>query len=468
MLKTHSKLIHRLAASIDVLGSAALFVILVSFPRMHRETGLTEPDDWRTVAAGLVATLTWWTVVKQLGLYESLRQARPEQVISRFLVASGISTAILTVAMFLTAAPLARMFPLAFGAAQFALLGVSRVPVLAAVRLLRRSGRNYRDVLIVGTGARAVMVERTIASHPEWGIRIVALLDDGETPVDSRLAQYEIRKMIEITDLLRDEAIEDVILGCPLSMLPSLRPLVGVCSEAGVPVTMLSDLFGDNLPPPEVRQLGSMYALTFAPVHHSELTTSIKRIIDVVGSAALLVATAPIIAIAAIAIRWTSPGPIFFRQQRCGLHGRRFTFLKLRTMFVDAEQKKWELSHLNEMDGPVFKMRDDPRITPVGHFLRRFSIDELPQLWNVLIGDMSLVGPRPPLPEEVDQYEIFERRRISMRPGITCIWQVSGRNAIGFNDWVKLDLRYIDSWSLTMDLEILLRTIPAVFRATGK
>jgi exopolysaccharide biosynthesis polyprenyl glycosylphosphotransferase len=468
MLKNHSKLIYRLVASTDVIVSAALFIILLSFPRFHRETGLTEPEEWRTMGAGLVATLTWWTVVKQMGLYDSLRRTRPEQVFSRFLVASGIATTILTVGMFLTAAPLARLFPLVFGACQFMLLGVSRLPVLAVIRFLRRSGRNYRDVVIVGTGARAVMAEQTIVHNPEWGFRIVALLDDGGSPVDPRLAQYEVRKVMEIPELLREEVIDDVILACPLSMLPSLRPLVAVCSEAGVPVTMLSDLFGDNLPPPEVRQMGPMYALTFAPVHHSELKTSIKRVVDVVGASVALVAVAPIIAIAALAIRLTSPGPVLFHQQRCGLHGRRFQFLKLRTMQVDAEDRKFELSHLNEMDGPVFKMKDDPRITPVGKFLRRFSIDELPQFWNVLIGDMSLVGPRPPLPAEVEQYAIFERRRISMRPGITCVWQVSGRNSICFADWVKLDLQYIDSWSLSTDFEILLRTIPAVLRATGK
>ena len=258
-----------------------------------------------------------------------------------------------------------------------------------------------------------------------------------------------------------------MILACPLSMLPSMQPLVSVCVEAGVPVTLLSDLFGDDLPPPRLSQLGSLSGLSFAPVHHNELMISIKRIVDVVGAAVLLVATAPIVAVAAVLIRLDSPGPIFFRQKRCGLHGRGFQFLKLRTMYVDAEEKRSELLHLNEMNGPVFKIRDDPRITRVGRILRRISIDEFPQFWNVLIGDMSLVGPRPPLPAEVDRYATFERRRISMRPGITCLWQVSGRNEIDFDEWVKLDLEYIDSWSLTKDFEILLRSIPAVLSATG-
>ncbi len=192
-----------------------------------------------------------------------------------------------------------------------------------------------------------------------------------------------------------------------------------------------------------------------------------KRIVDLVGSAAALVVSGPIILAAAIAIWLEDGGPIFFRQTRCGLYGRRFSMIKLRTMCVDAEEKKAELEELNEMDGPVFKVKLDPRITKVGAFLRRYSLDELPQFWNVLTGEMSLVAPRPPVPQEVVHYEISERRRLSMRPGITCIWQVGGRNEIGFQEWVKLDLQYIDHWSLGLDIKILAQTLPAVVLARG-
>lgn len=213
---------------------------------------------------------------------------------------------------------------------------------------------------------------------------------------------------------------------------------------------------------------GSLAALSFAPVHHSRSALAVKRAIDVVGSAVLLVAAAPIIGAAALAIRVTSDGPVFFRQMRCGKNGRPFRMVKMRTMCVDAEERKADLMALNEMEGPVFKMREDPRITKVGRILRRWSIDELPQFWNVFIGDMSLVGPRPPVPVEVAMYATFDRRRLSMRPGITCIWQVAGRNEIAsFDDWVKMDLEYIDTWSLINDLRILLRTIPATLGGTG-
>ena len=235
----------------------------------------------------------------------------------------------------------------------------------------------------------------------------------------------------------------------------------------GVPLTIPSDIFGDYLPPPRVTRFGGVPALSFAPVHHSRLKLAGKRLIDIVGASAALIALAPVMAVAAALIRATSPGPAIFRQPRCGLYGRQFSMYKLRTMVVDAEARKQELADHNECDGPVFKMRKDPRVTPVGRWLRRWSLDELPQFWNVLLGDMSLVGPRPPVPTEVALYQTFERRRLSMRPGITCIWQVNGRSEIGFADWVKLDVEYIENWSFALDFQILLKTVPAVLGQSG-
>lgn len=268
-------------------------------------------------------------------------------------------------------------------------------------------------------------------------------------------------------ELLRDQVIDEVIVACPRSMLEAIVSVVDAATEAGVPITLLSDLFGEHLPPPQVRRFGTLPALRFAPVHHNPASLAVKRALDVALAGVGLVLASPLLAAAALAIKITSPGPVLFRQMRCTLNGRPFVMPKLRTMAVDAERHRHHLEARNEMDGPVFKMRDDPRVTPVGRFLRRYSLDELPQLWSVLKGDMSLVGPRPPVPTEVASYETFERRRLSMRPGLTCLWQVSGRNEIGFDDWVRLDLQYIDTWSLATDLRILLRTVPAVLSGQG-
>ena len=210
-----------------------------------------------------------------------------------------------------------------------------------------------------------------------------------------------------------------------------------------------------------------MPLITYSTVPDHSLSLVAKRLLDCSAAACLLVLTTPIMLVVMLLIKFTSPGSIFYHQIRCGLYGRRFTLTKFRTMIEGAEDKLWEIKHLNEMDGPVFKMRNDPRVTPLGRILRKFSIDELPQLANVLKGEMSLVGPRAPLSEEVKYYSLKQRRRLSVKPGITCLWQVSGRNEIDFQRWMDLDLRYIDQWSLGLDLVILLKTIPAVLKGRG-
>jgi exopolysaccharide biosynthesis polyprenyl glycosylphosphotransferase len=216
-----------------------------------------------------------------------------------------------------------------------------------------------------------------------------------------------------------------------------------------------------------LEELDGIPLLSFTTTPSNPAQLVVKRILDLSLSLFLFLLTLPIQLLAVIAIRLTSSGPVFFRQTRCGLNGRHFTLLKLRTMDAGAEQRLSEISHLNEMTGPVFKVSKDPRLTMVGRLLRRLSIDELPQLWNVIRGDMSLVGPRPPLPEEVSQYQPWQRRRLSMSPGITCLWQVSGRNEVDFDRWMALDLKYIDTWSPMLDLKILLKTVPAVLSGRG-
>jgi len=333
--------------------------------------------------------------------------------------------------------------------------------------VLRRRECNTRNLLIIGTGPRAASVYEDIQRHPERGLRVIGFADDTDVPFDPSIPQGMVHKFIDTPDLLRENAIDEVIIACPRSLLVSIAPVVVYCTAAGIPVTMPTDLFGDYLPPPRVSRFGSTVTLSFAPVHHSRRMLLVKRGIDMVGAVIGLMLAAPLLVVAAVAIKLSSPGPVLFRQSRAGLRGRSFDMLKLRTMYRDAEERRWELLHLNEMDGPVFKIREDPRITLVGRLLRHYSVDELPQLWNVLTGDMSLVGPRPPIPAEVAHYTTAECRRLSMRPGLTCLWQISGRNSVGFAEWVKLDLEYIDGWSLVADFKILAKTVSVVLRGTG-
>ncbi|MEM7411788.1 MAG: sugar transferase [Myxococcota bacterium] len=465
MLRAHAKLISSLLLTIDVGFSALVFLATVSLLEVtHPGAGA---DTRALLVPGLVACLAWPLILDQFELYGSQRRRDIIQVLESLVLAGALSTVLVATAVALSATPVAWTFPLAFGTGQFLVLGTIRVIGMALVRAFRARGHNTRYVLVVGSGKRAHSVLQVLERHREWGLSVVGFLDDGDVPHDPRIPQDRIRKLIHLPQILKQQVIDEVIVACPRSMLGDIGPVVSTCASAGVPMTVLSDLFGDYLPPPRVTRFGSLAALSFAPVHHSRSLLALKRVIDVVGSGAALIVSAPIIGLAAIAIKATSPGPVIFRQVRCGQYGRPFSMCKLRTMYVDAEERLAELMKKNEMKGPVFKMRDDPRITKVGRILRRLSLDELPQFWNVLRGDMSLVGPRPPLPHEVLEYETFDRRRLSMRPGITCLWQVGGRNNIDFEGWVKLDLEYIDTWSITNDIKILLRTIPAIVRGTG-
>ena len=466
MLRTRWQLFHKIALGFDATSGAILFFLLLSLaPGMSRP--LTPQSLPGLFLLGVAVMLALPLTLEAFGLYRSQRRESVFAYLARFAAASVLATLMLTGLAVALRAPVDPLFPLALGAVQLAVVGALRTATLVALRLLRRSGHNTRYVLIVGTGPRAAGARDVLDQHPEWGLRVVGYLDEIDAPMASGIDPEQVHKLMDLPRLLRERVIDEVIVACPRAMLATLGPVVTVCAAAGVPITVLSDLFGDYLPPPQVSRFGGHAALSFATVHHSRAKLAVKRAADIAVASVLLALTGPIIAVAALAIKRTSPGPVFFRQVRCGLYGRPFEMLKLRTMVADAEARRAELLELNEMDGPVFKMKEDPRITPVGRILRRFSIDELPQLWNVLRGDMSLVGPRPPIPAEVHDYETTDRRRLSMRPGITCLWQVSGRNEIGFDDWVKLDLEYIDSWSLGQDLRILARTVPAVLKGTG-
>jgi exopolysaccharide biosynthesis polyprenyl glycosylphosphotransferase len=465
MLQEHSERLHVLLQVADVSLAALVFALVLQVPDTTAPEAAAQPGAlW---ALGLVSAVAWSAAFQRLGLYHSQRQKPLPEVMTQLVLAGALATLAHFTAAFLISAPVAPYFPLMCGAGQLVLLSGLRVVMYGALRWLRREGRNVRNVLVVGSGPRAAYVQKVISWNPSWGLTVVGFIDGGAPPDGPSVITHEVFKLENMAELLSDQVVDEVIVACPRSMLAEIVGVVDACASAGVPITLLSDLFGDYLPAPRPTRFGSLSALSFAPVHHSAMKLVLKRTIDIVGASLALTAAAPILAAAALVIRFTSPGPILFPQIRCGRNGRPFVMHKLRTMYVDAEARKFALREQNEMDGPVFKMRDDPRITPVGAVLRRFSIDELPQIWDVLIGRMSLVGPRPSLPVEVVEYQTFQRRRLSMRPGLTCLWQVSGRNEIGFDDWVRLDLEYIDTWSLRNDFKILLRTIPAVLNGSG-
>jgi exopolysaccharide biosynthesis polyprenyl glycosylphosphotransferase len=337
------------------------------------------------------------------------------------------------------------------------------------LRGLRRRNRRERTFVVIGSDERARRVAERLTA--DWGLRNLGFLDDSPVSIDvEAIGERYLGSSKELARLIRDETIDEVFVVLPRQRLgdDSTVEAIRLCELVGLDVTVSSDFFEAERAQPAYHEALGTPALSFRSYQLPPLwALAVKRVIDVVGATLALVVSSPLWLAAALAIKLDSPGPIFFVQRRCGLYGRTFPFLKFRTMSSDAEERFEALRDRNELSGPVFKIKDDPRVTLVGRFLRKYSIDELPQLLNVLQGDMSLVGPRPPTQGEVRQYEPFQRRRLSLRPGLTCLWQVSGRNLLSFDDWVKLDLQYIDEWSLRQDLKIMVRTIPAVLSGRG-
>jgi exopolysaccharide biosynthesis polyprenyl glycosylphosphotransferase len=347
----------------------------------------------------------------------------------------------------------------------FVLLGAIR----AAFRLLsvaaRRRGYSLRRYGVVGGSVEGREVVEAMESHPDWGFDFAGFIAvDGERrggrgPTLGGLA--------ELGRILEEEVLDEIIFAVPREQFDLIEPAVQLCQEQGVEVRISLDMLRFGPSSMRLTVLNDLPMVSFSRTPSDTLALSVKRLFDLATSGLALLLLAPVFAGVALAIRLDSPGPAFFRQRRVGRNGRSFQMVKFRSMYQDAEARLEALKAQNEMSGPVFKMREDPRVTRVGRFLRRTSLDEFPQFWNVLTGEMSIVGPRPPLPSEVKQYKRWQRRRLSVKPGITCIWQISGRNNIDFDRWMELDLEYIDTWSLWGDLKIFLRTIPAVLGSRG-
>jgi exopolysaccharide biosynthesis polyprenyl glycosylphosphotransferase len=331
--------------------------------------------------------------------------------------------------------------------------------------------RRIVNALILGSGERARRIAVNLERDWRRRTHVCGFLDDDPSEGDRHtLGERYLGRLDRLPQVAAQYSIDWVIYGLPRRFLAhdSTANAIGLCETLGIDLTVPVDLFDTRAAHVVRRDVAGLPAISFS-LHgrHALWQLALKRGFDIAGALSVLLVTFPVWLLAAIAIKLDSPGPVFFVQPRCGRYGREFPFLKFRTMATDAEARKAELHKLNEQSGPVFKMARDPRVTRVGRLLRKYSIDELPQLLNVLAGHMSLVGPRPPVPAEVEKYELDHRGRLSMRPGLTCLWQVSGRNEIEFEDWVKLDIEYVERWSLLLDLQILLATVPAVVSGRG-
>ena len=432
--------------------------------------------------AVLFAGLIGYSVVLNLmGAYGSMRLSSVWRLFYLAIVSSAAVFIVLAALLFLMKFPISRTFIALFVVLAGCGLALQRYAVLKFLRYWRRQGRNFRNVIICGIEQQAVKLAREMTARPELGIHVRGFADLQGDTVDRSAqvarfrgqlqGQVQVGRVLsgtgEVCRALEDYAIDEVIFTDVVSVMPQVEELILACAEQGVRTTIAADIFSIGLVKSGISYFGGMPLIHFQTPPGDSWKLVLKRVIDIVVSGTLLLVLSPLFVVIALGVK-TTKGPVLFRQARMGLNGRIFQMYKFRSMYVGAEQRLQSLRDQNEMRGPVFKMKDDPRVTGFGRFLRRFSLDELPQFWNVFIGDMSLVGPRPPIPGEVSLYERRSRRRLSMRPGLTCTWQVSGRNEIvDFDSWVKLDLEYIDNWSLSGDLLLLLRTVPAVVLGTG-
>ena len=324
-------------------------------------------------------------------------------------------------------------------------------------------------MIIVGAGPRAaanlrLTHQRLRNALPDCGPHRQDLL----AAIGRRLELPELGTLAELEDILMRHPIDEVFIALPVrSHYRQIEETIRICERSGVHARYRADIFEPTFAQPNYEAWDGSHVVAMHVVPH-DYRVKIKRVLDVAGAVLLLVLLAPVMLLVAVGIKVSSPGPVVFSQQRYGLNKRRFGMYKFRTMVPDAEQLQAQLEDRNEATGPVFKIAHDPRVTPLGRFLRRTSIDELPQLWNVVRGEMSLVGPRPlPIRDVVRFTRPTDMRRFSVLPGLTCLWQVSGRSNLNFDRWIELDLRYIDRWSLALDFIILLKTVPAIFTRVG-
>jgi exopolysaccharide biosynthesis polyprenyl glycosylphosphotransferase len=416
--------------------------------------------------------LAWHVIFSSFGMYSSRRLAGRWDELKDIVKATTLGTFLLFCSHFIFHISLIRPeFLVVFWLASTAGTIASRNAMRSLLRRLRLHGRNLRDMLIVGTNARAIQFAEKMLQNPALGYRVIGFVDEDWVgmPQFQRSGYDIVCDFDGLPQFLRTNVVDEVVVTLPMRSYHSRScDVAALCEEQGIVIRFISNLFDLKKARARSEEFEGDSLITHYTGGLEGWPVVFKRAVDILVSGALILLLLPLLVLTAIAIRLTSKGPSIFVQNRLGLNKRHFGIYKFRTMVVDAEKRQKEIEHLNEVSGPVFKIKNDPRITPLGRFLRKTSIDELPQLFNVLKGDMSLVGPRPlPIRDYQGFNEDWQRRRFSVRPGITCLWQIGGRSSISFEKWMELDLQYIDKWSLALDLEILVKTIPAVLRGSG-
>lgn len=450
-------------ALIDLVVTALAFqTAYLTRLGLHFEHEFAIPEHSLVLA---FCTLTWVSAGWWLDVHNRLGRTGWRAVVRDSFRQAMLGTLGLLVFEFVLRLDLSRFFIAIFALYSGTFLLVFRLLAVHFTGTIRLAARRY--VIVVGTGERALRLGRMLEHAAEDGVTISAFIATGPAPATMDLDRsYPVYGLDAIPRILGHQIVDEILFAVESPELASLEEVFLLCDEEGVRTRVAVDFFPHVNSQIRLEHLGETQLLTFSAAPDDDLRLLVKRAVDLSLAIIGLLVVWPLLLLIALAVRLTSPGPALFRQERCGLNGRKFSCYKFRSMTLDAEQRQHELMHLNQRH-PATKIPNDPRLTPIGRYLRRFSLDELPQLFNVISGEMSLVGPRPAIPSEVLHYQRWQRRRLRMRPGLTCLWAVNGRDRVDFDTWMKLDLEYIDNWSLGLDCEILIKTIPQVLSGRG-
>ncbi len=474
MFSRHNRMIGVLYALTDALLALASF-FAAHWIRLHLSGLRPFYPVWYYLWILPLLPALWVGAGWVTGLYRDVEADEPRRALTGPIKVAVIATVLLFA--FISAFKLeyiSRSLLGLYATIDLVLMIVFRRAASRALGRLWASSGGFRHFLLVGATSEAVEIAKTIEANERLGMRLSGFaviegagLEAGPINQAGLRRIYPVFGVRGLAELLRRHVIDEVIFAVSKEELARLEDTFLVCEQEGVKTRLSLSFFPHVISRVSLERLREMPLLTFSTTPENEYLMLLKRLVDFLMAALLVVLLSPLLLLLAALIRLTSKGAILYRQTRCGLGGRKFTLYKFRSMRADADLLKEELEHLNEMDGPVFKMKNDPRCTQIGRWMRRLSLDELPQLFNILKGDMSFVGPRPPLPEEVERYERWQRRRLRMQPGLTCLWALEGRNQLDFKRWMELDLEYIDHWSPLLDWKILIKTIPVVLLGRG-
>lgn len=467
MLKQQARLLTKISVLLDavtlVIAFCAAYILLQL--STHRLLDLHE-YAW----ALLIILPTWLLLLSYSGIYGSMRIKRFSEIFGQLFKVHAAGGMVITSFIFMLAPrEFSRLLVGAFILISLALMTAAKAIVKQVLKYIRRKGYNIRNVLIVGNGEKARYFAQLVQGHADWGLVVAGVIpfcnDGNEVASDC----IKLDTIDSLTNFCKQKLVDEVVFSLPPEQMPFIDDHIASLQEMGITVRMVIDLYDIPTARKEITLFhDELPMLTFYGKAFDSEQLFLKRCLDIIGSVVGLIITGLLLPFIALAIRMESKGPLFFSQNRVGENGRIFKCWKLRSMFVDAEERKKELMDRNEMQGAMFKIKDDPRVTKVGKFIRKTSIDELPQFWNVLRGEMSLVGTRPPTPDEVATYQNWHRKRICIKPGITGLWQVSGRNQIDdFDEVVRLDIRYIEEWSLWLDIQLLAKTLWVVVARRG-